>query len=184
MAWPINAVRPLPFFVRGRVALAGDAVRDPSSHYCRRSDINTLQAHAMTTHIGAGAGQSIEARICNSTDPLWIIKRYNQDAFILGRILSHPNMGKDNLATALKIYDSVRRPIVKKVTGRSRLSGLLYEFNAPGFEDIIVISEEKYKALGDMINDQWSWQWKTLPDEDWLTTERILQEETSVNFGG
>ncbi|KAI0793194.1 FAD/NAD(P)-binding domain-containing protein [Abortiporus biennis] len=40
--WAIHALRPLPFWVSGRVALLGDA------------------AHAMTTHQGAGAGQAIE----------------------------------------------------------------------------------------------------------------------------
>ncbi|KAJ7163621.1 FAD/NAD-P-binding domain-containing protein [Mycena crocata] len=40
--WAIHQLRPLPFFIAGRVALLGDA------------------AHGMTPHLGAGAGQAIE----------------------------------------------------------------------------------------------------------------------------
>ncbi|KAG8216147.1 hypothetical protein J3R82DRAFT_8153 [Butyriboletus roseoflavus] len=40
--WALHVVKPLPFCVRGRVALIGDA------------------CHAMTPHFGAGAGQAIE----------------------------------------------------------------------------------------------------------------------------
>lgn len=43
--WAINALKEsLPFFVRGNVVLMGDA------------------AHAMTPHLGIGAGMSIEVR--------------------------------------------------------------------------------------------------------------------------
>lgn len=42
--WAVHEVPPLPFFARGRVALTGDA------------------AHAMQSHSGSGANQTIEAR--------------------------------------------------------------------------------------------------------------------------
>ena len=62
--WAINEVRGLPTFVSGRVALLGDAVslyrsvlhRSPNS----RSLMSHLKAHAMTPHLGSGAGQAVE----------------------------------------------------------------------------------------------------------------------------
>ncbi|WP_262285653.1 FAD-dependent oxidoreductase [Micromonospora sp. MA102] len=62
---------PLPSYVRGRVALLGDA------------------AHAMTPHLGQGAGQAIE------------------DAVVLGAACAG---GTDDLAGALAAYDRQRRP--------------------------------------------------------------------------
>jgi 2-polyprenyl-6-methoxyphenol hydroxylase-like FAD-dependent oxidoreductase len=62
---------PLPSYVRGRVALLGDA------------------AHAMTPHLGQGAGQAIE------------------DAVVLGAACAG---APDDLAGALAAYDRQRRP--------------------------------------------------------------------------
>ncbi|MBQ1057223.1 FAD-dependent oxidoreductase [Micromonospora sp. C32] len=62
---------PLPTYVQGRVALLGDA------------------AHAMTPHLGQGAGQAIE------------------DAVVLGAVCAN---GTADLAGALASYDRQRRP--------------------------------------------------------------------------
>ncbi|MBB5114414.1 FAD-dependent monooxygenase [Micromonospora echinospora] len=62
---------PLPTYVQGRVALLGDA------------------AHAMTPHLGQGAGQAIE------------------DAVVLGAVCA---TGTADLAGALASYDRQRRP--------------------------------------------------------------------------
>lgn len=80
MLWAIHALKePLPTFVdadvdldldgkgkrKGRVALVGDAVssgfRSPSCPIVRHQLMLIEQAHAMTPHLGIGAGMGIEA---------------------------------------------------------------------------------------------------------------------------
>ncbi|WP_422741893.1 FAD-dependent monooxygenase [Micromonospora sp. WMMD754] len=67
----MHLATPLPSYVRGRVAVLGDA------------------AHAMTPHLGQGAGQAIE------------------DAVVLGVVCAD---GAADLAGALAAYDRQRRP--------------------------------------------------------------------------
>ncbi len=60
--WAVNVVTKLPTYVDGHAALLGDAV----STMC--IDVVTcthllLQAHGMTPHQGAGAGQGFEVRV-------------------------------------------------------------------------------------------------------------------------
>ncbi|KAH9929144.1 uncharacterized protein B0H18DRAFT_997735 [Fomitopsis serialis] len=91
--WAINVVPNLPTYVGDGIALVGDA------------------AHAMTTHLGAGAGQAVE------------------DAFVLASLLVHPTATAKTLAYALRAYDEVRRPLTQWVVERSRECGLTEEFN-------------------------------------------------------
>ncbi|CAE6486992.1 unnamed protein product, partial [Rhizoctonia solani] len=67
-------------------------------------------AHAGTPHQGALAGQAIE------------------DALFLTWLLSHPSIKRTNLADALQVYDSVRRPRANKVSETSFEAGEIYEF--------------------------------------------------------
>lgn len=63
--WVVNMIAGLPFSVRGRVAILGDAVsvtRDLQFFTSYLRECLSRQVHAMETHLGAGAGQSIEVR--------------------------------------------------------------------------------------------------------------------------
>ncbi|KAF9239488.1 hypothetical protein BU15DRAFT_61992 [Melanogaster broomeanus] len=91
--WALHIVRPLPHYVHGKVALLGDA------------------AHAMETHLGAGAGQAID------------------DAFILGRLLTHELTHADNVDDALKMYEEVRLPLASRVFQGSQDLGRAYGFH-------------------------------------------------------
>ena len=66
--WAISQMRGLPTYVDGRVAILGDAVSSSVS----QSEFNLyetiVQAHAMTTHLGAGAGQAIEVILAYRDD--------------------------------------------------------------------------------------------------------------------
>jgi len=145
--WAICHVRNLPKYVSGRVALLGDA------------------AHAMTTHIGAGAGQAIE------------------DAYVLGRLLSDMRLNASKLESALQVYDSVRRPIGNSFVEHSRTIGLAYEFNyvpeAILTAGVEMGSPEGLKLLSEFIYDSWSWHWRSMPEEDWLRAEQMLHIITS-----
>ncbi|TFY80711.1 hypothetical protein EWM64_g3302 [Hericium alpestre] len=95
-----------------------------------------LQAHAMETHFGAGAGQSME------------------DAHILGRLLAHPlttldgKRGTTDVTTALKIYEAVRFDFARGVVRTARAVGLAYEFDngwdlPPSFLDSLRRNDDK-----------------------------------------
>jgi len=46
-----------------------------------------------------------------------------QDAAILSTILGEPSVSLDNIPTALKVYDEIRRPFALDIQERSRLNG-------------------------------------------------------------
>ncbi|RDB25997.1 Salicylate hydroxylase [Hypsizygus marmoreus] len=172
--WAVHIVEPLPTFVHQNVALIGDA------------------AHAMPTHMAAGAGQAIE------------------DAYLLGRILTHPSLSPSFslssptpsptlIPTALKIYDQIRRPFVAHIAAESRVVGLLYEFNAPGLSydgSGAGVSEGNGKGKGvgkkgDMeelkrvLEEKWSWHGvgEGGPDDNWEEARGVL-ERLGVGVGG
>ncbi|KAI5117644.1 hypothetical protein M0805_001300 [Coniferiporia weirii] len=146
--WAISHIRGLPTYVDGLVALLGDS------------------AHAMTTHLGAGAGQAIE------------------DACVLGRLLSSPFVTKSNLTSVLKAYDTIRRPFGNAIVERSRATGFLYEFN----ELPENIDEDKVRAgsmdeldkLAREIYERWEVQWTSMPDVEWKAAEKFLQDISLV----
>ncbi|KAI0784810.1 FAD/NAD(P)-binding domain-containing protein [Abortiporus biennis] len=80
----LNDLRPLPFYSVGRVALLGDA------------------AHAMTPHLGAGAGQAIE------------------DCYVLATLLGESCITPERVSDVLKIYETVRRPLNSHARNTSR----------------------------------------------------------------
>ncbi|KAH9916544.1 uncharacterized protein B0H18DRAFT_1038242 [Fomitopsis serialis] len=79
--WAINVVPNLPTYVGDGIALVGDA------------------AHAMTTHLGAGAGQAVEVGRC----------------FRTCQLASAPHCDSQDLGHALRAYDEVRRPLTQWV---------------------------------------------------------------------
>lgn len=85
--WSIHVLYPpLESYTKGRVALLGDAVRHPSSASRLLGNgliLYVLQAHGMLPHMGAGAGQGLE------------------DAFMLSRLLSHPDTNAENIEVRL-----------------------------------------------------------------------------------
>ncbi|KAJ3488207.1 hypothetical protein NLI96_g3020 [Meripilus lineatus] len=90
--WSIHVVHPaIDSYVNGRIALIGDA------------------AHAMFTHLGAGAGQGLE------------------DGLVLARLLTHPQSRASNLEGILKVYDELRRPRAQHVWESSLQTGEVYE---------------------------------------------------------
>lgn len=103
-----------------------------------------------------------------------------QDAHILGRILSDDQVTLTNIEDALTIYDAIRRPFGNGVVEKSRMTGFMYEFNVQGYEESNNLSEDDLKDLGKLIDEQWCWQWETLPDKEWEETESRLAELQSI----
>ncbi|PIL31454.1 hypothetical protein GSI_06155 [Ganoderma sinense ZZ0214-1] len=71
-------------------------------------------AHAMLPHLGAGAGQGVE------------------DAYVLARLLSHPETHLGNLEAVLDTYTRIRRPRAQMVWDGSRTAGASYDMQGAG----------------------------------------------------
>ncbi|KAF7975798.1 hypothetical protein HWV62_8475 [Athelia sp. TMB] len=140
--WAIHAVKPLSTFVSGRVALLGDS------------------AHAMTPHLGSGAGQAIE------------------DGYILSALLASPKCTPSSLPRVLEIYDQVRRPKAKEVCELSRTNGAIYEFNGAGNEHIEPYDESvdlaELEKIGKEAEKHWDWAWKKSAEEDRENALKLL----------
>jgi salicylate hydroxylase len=90
-------------------------------------------AHAATPHLGAGAGMAME------------------DAYILSNLIVAVK-GSDDIESAFRAYDKVRRPRTQKLIELSRLSGLAIEFLMPGVGDDVGTVREKCEEWY-----QWLW---------------------------
>ncbi|KAH9949205.1 hypothetical protein B0H21DRAFT_730121 [Amylocystis lapponica] len=128
-------------------------------------------AHATETHLGAGAGQAIE------------------DAYILGRLLTHPLATRTRIPDVLRIYESVRLPFANAVVQRSRKTGRLCEFIAPGYYDGVDLTNERdgLRELGEALYGQWTWQWEEHFDASWESAkeaiEKLVGDEGAVEKG-
>ncbi|KII86087.1 hypothetical protein PLICRDRAFT_114904 [Plicaturopsis crispa FD-325 SS-3] len=144
--WAVHLVEPLPTYVSGNVALLGDA------------------AHAMTPHLGAGAGQAIE------------------DAYILGRFLAYPSTTLKNIPAVLGLYDEIRRPFASGVVSTSKTIGRLYMFSEPGYYDGVDRSHEKEQldTILPAIEEAWTWQKGGGVATEWEAAKMRLQEIASL----
>ncbi|KAJ3898857.1 hypothetical protein F5879DRAFT_978926 [Lentinula edodes] len=130
--WPIQDLRPLKTYTTRRILLLGDA------------------AHAMTPHLGAGAGQAIE------------------DGFVLGYLFSkliqprYPD--PQSLLHLIKVYDKLRRPFANHLQKNSRKQGYYNELNMPEFADIHYegqeLDAEQIVALGCALRENWDSWWQ------------------------
>lgn len=130
-------------------------------------------AHAMETHFGAGAGQAME------------------DAYIIGRLLTHPLTSRKHIHTALSIYDSARLKFAQGVVISARMVGQMYEFGkgwAPPVrsteqqeDEIRNASPQTPEAIdwaqrwGKEVSGRWCWQWEANIDADWDRAESQLK---------
>ena len=70
-------------------------------------------AHAMTPHLGLGIAQGIE------------------DAYVLYRLFSHPDMAFATLSKAFKAFDQVRRPRAQEAATNSNNITNIFNFRKP-----------------------------------------------------
>lgn len=105
-------------------------------HVCLIGDV----AHAMTPYQAAGAGQGLE------------------DAVVLADLLAKVRQA-DELDTALRIYDDIRRPRAERAVETSEGAGAMYMFsNAELEDDMVKIVENANGRL------HWLWQHKLSAD--------------------
>jgi salicylate hydroxylase len=105
-------------------------------------------AHASTPHQGSGAGMCVE------------------DAYILSQMLSKCQR-KDDLKTAFKAYDAVRRPRSQKVVKTSREAGQLWDLEGEGVRDDLQTLEQN-------ATSRMSWIWDHNILDDLQAAQEIL----------
>ncbi|KAJ4470426.1 hypothetical protein J3R30DRAFT_1218896 [Lentinula aciculospora] len=151
--WPILDLRALKTYTSNRILLLGDA------------------AHAMTPHLGAGAGQAIE------------------DAFVLGYLFStliKPNSNTQTSTSSLlgliRIYDAVQRPFATHLQKNCRKQGYYNELNSthiPEFRDILCegqdLSLEQIIELGSALRENWDSWWQDCAVSDLEMSLGILR---------
>lgn len=76
----------------------------------------------------------------------------------------------------LRIYQEIRLPLAQRAAERSRLSGLMYEFNHPDHPIESASSKEEFKKLGNIIRASFGWLAEGGCDEDWIRAEAKLKE--------
>ncbi|KAF5318625.1 hypothetical protein D9619_010713 [Psilocybe cf. subviscida] len=125
--WAIQTVGPLDKYAESGIFLLGDA------------------AHAMSLHLGNGAGQAIE------------------DAYFLANILDKGISKGASIEEISQVYNRIRQPWGNFVVEATRLQGRLYEFSNTTFESVKEgdeVAPETLKELGNKIRDGWGWTWK------------------------
>ncbi|KAI0026777.1 hypothetical protein K488DRAFT_64556, partial [Vararia minispora EC-137] len=159
-AWAIHIMEDVPRCAIGRAAILGDAL------------------HAMETHFGAGAGQAMEARLCRAhIHPRSLT--FQQDAYVLSRLLTHPTTTKANLTAALAAYEKSRLAFSTSVVTSARKVGLMYEYNEgplPDDED-----EGWAERWGNMVHERWKFQWEGDAEDFWKDAEAELLKTTEPN---
>ncbi|KAF8684935.1 FAD binding domain [Rhizoctonia solani] len=107
-------------------------------------------AHAGTPHQGALAGQAIE------------------DALFLTWLLSQPSINRANLADALQVYDSVRRPRANKVSETSFEAGEIYEF-------ALDRTGSDFSKLREELESRYEWIWGHDHEEDFIKARQEME---------
>ncbi|CDO73093.1 hypothetical protein BN946_scf185007.g147 [Trametes cinnabarina] len=107
-------------------------------------------AHGMLPHLGAGAGQGIE------------------DAYLLARLLSHPQTHTDNIKDVLQVYSQVRKPRAQMVWDRSYRNGRVYDGNGPHGTD--------WDHIGEDIEGMFHSVWRHDPNRDFEAAVQSLRE--------
>ena len=88
----------------------------------------------MTPQCGAGSGQAID--VCLVRDFLLSVAHtVTQDAFVLGRLITHPLATLSWISDVFRIYEAIRLPFAQTVARYSLSTGWLYLFMEPGYYD-------------------------------------------------
>ncbi|KZV87000.1 hypothetical protein EXIGLDRAFT_621204, partial [Exidia glandulosa HHB12029] len=130
--------------------------------------------HAAETHFGSGAGQAME------------------DAYVLGRLLTHPSITRENIPQALTAYERVRLGPSTALVARTRYMSELYEFldenNLPdGRHAVMRETDDAATGVrdegddwttrwGKTVTKQWVWQWDGTPETWWKEAETELNK--------
>ena len=98
----------------------------------------------------------------------------------MGRLLVDESVTAENVHVALRIYETIRKPLATRVADYSRMCGDCYDFNyiPENIREAGVAcdSDEGLKLLSETVYSMWSHHWTGSPGEDWLAAEKLLRE--------
>ncbi|KAF9049649.1 hypothetical protein BDZ89DRAFT_1006507 [Hymenopellis radicata] len=139
--WALRTLDPLDTYISDRVALIGDA------------------AHAMTPHLGAGAGQAIE------------------DGFVLASLLRLP------IPQALVSFDALRRSYTSNLMTNAQRQAGFYDYTSPGFEVVkkgaVGLSEDmKQRWMAAVSTQFFNWAWTPFDRSTLSEFESIYRNST------
>ncbi|KAI0639948.1 FAD/NAD-P-binding domain-containing protein [Trametes polyzona] len=112
-------------------------------------------AHGMLPHLGAGAGQGLE------------------DAYLLSRLLSLPQISADNVEAALQVYSQIRRPRAQQVWERSLFAGSVYDGHGPHGTD--------WENVGEDLDGLFHSVWRHDLDGEFAAALALLHEHSGVS---
>lgn len=148
--WAVLTIKPFDIWAHDDVMLLGDS------------------SHAMTPHLGAGAGQAIE------------------DAYYLAKILAHAQKeGPLEVLSdeTMNLYNRIRPPVANFVQARARLQTRFYEFNEEGQDLSLVEADspvytepDRLQKLGHGIWDGYHWRRHTIVRETDAEAARVLSD--------
>ena len=83
-----------------------------------------------------------------------------QDAYVLGRLLTHELTHLGNVTDALKTYEDVRLPFANSIVQRSQDVGNYYSFQRVSADGFVPThgSPEELNYVRKSIEDAWAWQ--------------------------
>ncbi|PPQ78461.1 hypothetical protein CVT25_011856 [Psilocybe cyanescens] len=147
--WVIRFLRPMDRYSLGRVVLAGDA------------------AHAMTPHLGSGAGRA--------------------DAYILSSLISDKLCTRSTLPRIAEIFNEICCPAGKWLTERSSYSGKLCRLMAPGFEEVLegdsTVPHERLVDIVKGFSKELEFVWKESAEEDRMRALKMLSNSDLITGG-
>lgn len=139
----------------------------------------------MTPHLASGAGQAIEVRYTLSYScPINTRLIIHQDALVLATLLAHPSTQKSSIPTALRIYDSTRRPFAQHIQDLSFKTGEIAWLDSPRVkmhressdsEDGRIPERVLKEVIEEDMVDVQRWTWTTDPMGDVERAVRALE---------
>jgi salicylate hydroxylase len=97
-----------------------------------------------------------------------------QDAHILGHLLANPNANLDKVEDILRIYQEIRLPLGAQAAERSRINGLIYEFDHPDFPVAENASVADLEIMGEAVGTSFAWLAEGSCDDDLKRAEAMF----------
>ncbi|KAM5532658.1 hypothetical protein V8D89_013702 [Ganoderma adspersum] len=153
-------VRELVQYVDGGLKWVVNVVTKLPTYVYGRVGLVGDAAHAMGHHLGAGAGQSFE------------------DGFFLARLMSHPDITKEDLPSVLQLYDEIRRPFTQNIVALARRRGQLHHLDSP---ELAWLTAER-SAKGDALNREQLDEISEMMERcrDWQFGPSVLEESAAA----